>query len=146
MIDYDVPSPDERIVEPAAVAARVDDWVGRLDALFADIRTWAEQHGWAAAETPSIPMREEMMERAGLPERRQPMLRLEAEGGRYAWFKPKALWVIGANGRIDLYTSAGIAVIVDVADAFDPPDWRIYRGPIKAEGQRFTPDLVPSLA
>lgn len=147
MIDYDFPSPTQaEAPNRQDVEDRVDDWLRRLDALFAEVRDWAGRSGWTVSAAGTIPMREDMMDRAGVAERRQPMLRLEGEGGRYAWFKPKALWVIGANGRVDLYTSGGIAVLVDVAAAFAPADWRIYRGPIKAEGQRFTPDMLPALA
>lgn len=55
---------------------------------------------------------------------------------RIGGLKPIALWVIGANGRIDVDSPSGSYTIVDIAKNFDPPKWEIVpiAGPRKPEG------------
>ncbi len=38
---------------------------------------------------------------------------------------PRALWIMGANGRIDMFSSITHSVIVDRADLYDAPQWTI---------------------
>jgi len=64
----------------------------------------------------------------------------------YALFKPKALWVIGANGRIDLYTSKGTFVIVDLAEHGTTPRWTIFRASKNPDGDLFKPEMIANLA
>ncbi|NJO53957.1 MAG: hypothetical protein HC829_03150 [Bacteroidales bacterium] len=86
------------------VEKRVQDWKIRLHALFQAVRTWALANGWRVDDSGTVGMHEELMQTFDVPATEQPTLRLDGDRG-YALFKPKGLWVIGANGRIDLYTS-----------------------------------------
>jgi hypothetical protein len=42
--------------------------------------------------------------------------------------KPKGLWIIGANGRIDILTTKGSYMLVDTADEFSKPQWKLLNG------------------
>lgn len=126
------------------VEERVADWQARLAGLFGQVGVWAKGAGWRVDDSTTIPLHEELMQKFGVPATQQPMLRVENEQG-YALFKPKGLWVIGANGRIDLYTSKGSFIIVDLAEYRGSPKWTIFRATHRREGDPFKPELLGDL-
>jgi hypothetical protein len=126
------------------VEERVKDWKERLHALFQEVRAWAVENGWRVDDSGTIGMHEELMQKFGVPATEQPTLRLDGDHG-YALFKPKGLWVIGANGRIDLYTSKGTFSIVDLAERGTDPRWTIFRASQKRDGDLFTPEMIENL-
>jgi hypothetical protein len=107
-------------------------------------QTWAVTNGWRVYDSGTVGMHEELMQKFDVPATRQPTLRLEGDDG-YVLFKPKGLWVIGANGRIDLYTSKGTFIIVDLAERGQAPKWTIFRATQKPDGELFTPEMLASL-
>jgi hypothetical protein len=125
------------------VEERVRDWKNRLRALFQEVRAWAEANGWRIDDS-TVGMHEELMQKFDVPATKQPTLRLDRENG-YALFKPKGLWVIGANGRIDLYTSKGTFIIIDSAESGAAPRWTIFRASTKRDGDRFIPEMIANL-
>lgn len=126
------------------VEERVQDWKDRLHTLFQDVRAWAVENGWRVDDSGTVGMHEELMRRFGVPATEQPTLRLDGDRG-YALFKPKGLRVIGANGRIDLYTSKGTFIIVDLAERGAAPRWTIFRASQKREGDRLKPGIIANL-
>jgi hypothetical protein len=126
------------------VEERVKDWIDRLHALFRDVRAWAIENGWRVNDSGTVGMHEELMHKFGVPATKQPTLRLDRDHG-YALFKPKGLWVIGANGRIDLHTSKGTFIIVDLAERGAVPRWTIFRASQKRDGDPFTPGMIANL-
>lgn len=79
-------------------------------------------------------MHEELMERFEIPEREQPNLSVRSPQGTEIWIKPKGLWVIGANGRVDLFSPKGVYTLADTADKFEPPHWVLHRvGHVEAQ-------------
>lgn len=131
-------------VTKESVEARVRDWVNRLDTLYAQIRGWGTGNGWQVDESGTVTMHEELMQKFGVPATTQPIIRLDSDRG-YALFKPKGLWVIGANGRIDLFTPKGAFIIVDLAKFGSAPEWTIFRVSGRRQGQPFTTDLIEEL-
>ena len=113
-------------IDSAHVQMRVDDWLRRLDQLFDSIRKWALANGWTFTDG-KLRMLEAMMTTCDIPARDQPTLTLKSPAGAVVLVKPKALWVIGANGRVDLYSSQGAFSRVDVADQFQPAQWTSHR-------------------
>ena len=63
------------------------------------------------------------MERFGIAEQRLPILSLRREGASTGRFEPRGLWIIGANGRVDLILSPRHFIINDRAENFDAPRW-----------------------
>jgi hypothetical protein len=126
------------------VQDRVRNWQIRLRDLFLEIAAWAQDNGWQVDGTRRVVMHEELMEKFDVPATDQPTLRLDSEHG-YALFKPKGLWVIGANGRIDLYTSKGVFILVDLAERGATPRWTIFRASEKRGGDLFRPEMIANL-
>jgi hypothetical protein len=134
----------ETSVTKEDVEKRVQDWKTRLSDLFRRVSDWARENGWQVNDSGEVSLHEDLMQRFNLPATGQPTLRLDGERG-YALFKPKGLWVIGANGRIDLYTSRGTFIIVDLAERGTAPRWTIFRTNSKPEGEPFSPELLTNL-
>lgn len=133
-------------VTPRHVGLRVDDWLERLTALFDSIEAWAAANNWRAKRGPPISMLEPLMERYGLQPRDQPTLTLQPmNGGGVVSIQPRGLWVIGANGRVDVFSPRGAFVLIDVADQFQAPQWTLHHLG-KGKGERFEPKLIADLA
>ncbi len=141
MDDYDLPE-----LTAQEVHERVEDWLRRLDELFGQIRTWAAAHGLTVKDGESRPMLEERMERVGEPAREQPTLVLRSAEGIEVSVKPKALWVIGANGRVDVLSrKSGVYVLIDRAEPLDPPQWILRKVGAGGDGRAFKPELLEEL-
>lgn len=52
-------------------------------------------------------------------------------------FKPKGLWLIGANGRVDIISRVGNYILIDIADQFEAPNWQIFRATNRQKGRPF---------
>lgn len=52
-------------------------------------------------------------------------------------FKPKGLWMIGANGRIDIISRVGNYILIDTAEQFETPNWHIFLATAKQNGRPF---------
>lgn len=123
-------------IDRAYVERRVEDWKSRIAELYARSKAWLPAE-WTASKSGDAPMREELMQRFVIPEQRLPVFRLEAEDGRRARFEPRGLWIIGANGRVDLILPAGQYLIGNREDSFDPPNWQIASIAARSEQRVF---------
>ncbi len=132
-------------IDKAHIEARVRDWTERVAALFRVVREWASSENWRVSDSALVTTHEELAEKAGLPAIQLPTLRLDRSDGAYALFKPKGLWVIGANGRVDLYTSKGLFIIVDRAEYGNDARWTIFRATSTRGGEPFDPTLISQL-
>ena len=113
-----------REIDRNHIERRVDDWVERICALYRQIGDWLPS-GWAASRSGTVRMQEELMQKFNVPARDLPVLELLHEGGASARIEPRGLWIVGANGRLDLFSGARHYVIIDSAENFEPPDWRM---------------------
>jgi hypothetical protein len=143
MEEDDAPEENGQI-DRGQIERRIDDWQERIRALFGSTIAWAEAAGWTVRDMGVVEMQEELMRRFHIPARELPIIRLEKDAA-FALFKPKGLWVIGANGRIDLYTSKSVFVLIDTAENFEPAQWMIYRGSETIKGRPFAPALLVEL-
>ncbi|MBY0558591.1 hypothetical protein [Hyphomicrobium sp.] len=126
-MEDEVPSGEsESEITRAYVEKRIDDWLQRVNALLASIKIWAADHRWAVEQGAPAPMLEDLMVRFNLEPRDQPTLSLQSPQGYMIWIKPKGLWVIGANGRVDIYSPLGAFVLLDTADKFEPAHWELF--------------------
>jgi len=136
----DFPEPTEE-----EVRAQVADWLERLDDLFASIKDWATARGWRIEPQEPVVMHNERMQRFGLAPVPMESFMLHAPEGGKVWVMPNALWVIGANGRVDLLGTNGVYVLFDRAPSLAPPEWkchRVGRGPILP----FEPEMIAKMA
>ena len=114
---------DDRITRDY-VERRVQDWARRLEDLYRLLEDWLPR-GWSAERGRSVALDEEMMRRMGVPARQLPTLLLAHDGRYAARLEPRALWIVGTNGRVDLHTPSGHFLLIDEAESFDPPRWTI---------------------
>jgi hypothetical protein len=79
------------------------EWVGRLEALVRDIRSWVEASGWKTRV-----YRKSMREDPALGQYEAPRLVMERErDGVTVALDPVARYVPGADGGVDLYRMPG---------------------------------------
>lgn len=106
------------------VNKRVDDWERRISALYEQLSKWLPS-GWSKISTGSdfITMNEGMMKSHGVKPKRLPIMLIQGPGGAKARLEPRGLWIIGANGRVDLTTNTGHFLIVDRAENFETAKW-----------------------
>lgn len=115
---------DDSMVKKSDIERRVEDWRARLDRLYSTVEEWLPE--WATVDRSStVRMNEELMRRYGVSPVDLSILNIyDGDQGR-AKLVPRGLWIIGANGRIDLYVGESHYIVVDRSENFMPPDWRI---------------------
>jgi hypothetical protein len=106
------------------ITRRVDDWAKRIDSLYWQVAGWLPA-GWTADRQGRVEMHEKLMQRFAVPARQLPVLQLWYQDHPAARIEPRGLWIIGTNGRLDFFTRSGQYIIIDSADNFASPDWRI---------------------
>lgn len=115
----------EGIFDRTQVLDRVDDWERRLTAFFAQISEWIADHPTLSVDqTRTVTMSEELMRNYGVDDRELPILDVLDRGEAAASFVPRALWIIGADGRVDLITRSGTEILVYDRNAASP-GWRV---------------------
>ena len=123
------------------VRARVNDWVKRVQNLYDDIISWLEPvEGLKVEQRQNATMYEELMKKFGISPQSMPTLDIYEEGNLFARLKPIGLWIIGANGRVDLMRKGGAVLLVDESDQFQPPKWMAHDRQHYMEGQALTED------
>ena len=116
----------EQKLDTDHVRRRVDDWEERLNDLYATIESWLPD-GWTAGKGPPVLMHAELMREFQVAPRQLPTLELASESGESARLEPRGLWIVGANGRVDLKHDGHHYLIVDRAENFERPDWQAVR-------------------
>lgn len=117
------------------VLARLGDWRDRVHRLYDEIETGLGT-GYVYDRTGKHISQEDIVQRAGLTQSEVPpidVLRIEGPHRRaLAIFQPRHLWMIGANGRIDLFVTPKVGVgrrhfmLIDVSRPLTAPaDWRL---------------------
>ncbi len=124
-------------IDAAHVRRRVKDWEGRLNDLYAVIGDWLPD-GWGARKGTPVMMHEELMRNYGVAAKRIPTLELLGRSGEIVKVEPRALWIIGSNGRIDLKRDGHRYLIVDVAENFEQPDWQVAHAERRCDRETVT--------
>ena len=128
-------------VDAAHIMRRVNDWEERLNGLFAMIGEWLPE-GWEALQGAPVVMHEELMRKFDVAERQMPTLEIRGREGHVATLEPRALWIIGGNGRVDLKHSGHRYLIVDLAENLKAPDWQVASTKRRREREAFTKDWL----
>jgi len=141
-------------VTTQALITAVEDWEDRIHALFATVRDWCRVLGpeILAEETHTVTMDEDLMRRYAVPTRELPTLLVRNAIEDLLIFKPYSLWVIGANGRVDVFGPHANYFLVDRAPKFKPSQWELFgsgskrfQGRRLAEGVNFTYGIFEAL-
>lgn len=109
-------------IDRAHIERRIEDWKQRIDALYANVVRWLPA-GWSAVPCGDVVLHDELMQRFGVPDQSLPVLRIERSGAPRGRFEPRGLWIIGANGRIDLVLPPQHFIIIDRAQNFEASQW-----------------------
>ena len=128
------------IVDAEHIRRRVDDWEVRLNGLYAMIGEWLPD-GWEARRGVLVVMHEKMMQKFGVEAKRLPTLELHSRSGQLVKLVPDALWVIGANGRVDLKGDGGRYIIIDTADNFEEPRWEVSAADRRSEREAVSREI-----
>jgi hypothetical protein len=107
------------------VADSVTDWLQRLDALKVTMQSWLPV-GMSIVDLTPTPMNEELMRKFRVAPVKMPTFEVRKGPIRIMKVQPKGLWIIGANGRVDLITATASYILVDQSQRFCPSDWRYY--------------------
>jgi hypothetical protein len=110
---WDYGNEGDKVFRRTHVVERVDDWARRIDTLYEKITEWAAKQGLRTERKRTVTMAEELMERFAVPDRELPVLDVLSGEEPVASFVPRGLWIIGANGRIDIITSSGFRFLTD---------------------------------
>lgn len=109
------------------IALRVQDWIDRIDALYALIREVLAGHeNISICTSHSVFMHEELMQKCNLPSVKLPALDIKKNNQIVVTAKPVGLWVIGANGRVDLLSEKGSYILVAQAAHGTKPNWQVF--------------------
>ena len=76
--------------------------------------------------TRSLTMYEDLMRRNDVEPLELPILDVFVSGELKATFKPVGLWVVGANGRVDVLTNNGAYILTGTSDELSESSWEIY--------------------
>ena len=128
-------------IDAGYIQRRVDDWADRVDGLFHQLAE-ALPDGWSPAPSHTVPMHEELMRKYDVPPKSMPTFPLRHQSGAVAELVPRSLWIIGANGRLDLTYEGRRYIVFDTSDSFAPPDWHVCPAQDRREREPFTPDWL----
>ena len=113
------------------VEAQLRDWHARLNGLFNEIDVWVEGVDGVQVERSSLDREAEAVAReVGIERQQDPVLTLHTDRLGIAFF-PRALWTLGANGRVDVTVTGGPQhMLVDLGGrAGKRSDWRLVVDP-----------------
>ena len=128
----------EAVITKEHIERRVDDWAERITKLYSLIKEWlAPIPSYEIRERNDVRMYEELMQKNDVPERVLSSLDIYHEGSIVATIKPIGLWIIGANGRVDILLKGGAVMLVDISDRFDSPKWIAHSRPKTGNGTDF---------
>ncbi|WP_419809184.1 hypothetical protein [Sphingomonas sp.] len=109
----------------ADVINSVNRWQNAIDGLFTFCRTTLQSDTSLQFDTSRrYTMSEELMQKFAVPDRELPILDVVRADDVLASFIPRALWVLGSFGRVDLVTRSGTTLLVR-ASREDEFSWQV---------------------
>lgn len=127
-------------IDAPYVRRRVDDWIHRLNSLYGELSV-ALPEGWLT-KAATVTMHEELMRKFNVPPASVPALSLAHASGATASLTPRGLWVIGANGWLNLTADEQRYLVLDLADSFACPEWQVCPAQDRGKREPFTPDWL----
>jgi len=115
------------IIERKHIQKRVQDWKKRIEDLYTEINNWlVGQTEYSCKIGRSTVMFEDLMRTFEISQQNLDTLDVYYKEKIIFTFKPKGLWTIAANGRIDILSGKGSFMLVDFSEHFQKPLWHIY--------------------
>lgn len=117
------------------VLKRVDDWGKRVHELIEQFSLWVSSNNKLQLKPGrSSPMHEGLMKDFDVPVKQLETADILKEGKLVMAIKPFGLWIMGANGRIDLMKATGNIILVDEAEQFQKPKWKVFLSNNRQQG------------
>lgn len=131
------------------VELRVGDWLERLRNLRAQIEEWLYQPEFellVIEDREPATMNEELMQRFGVRPREMPVFDIKSGSQRVMRVLPKGLWIVGANGRVDLITRTSAPILADLAEPLaGSSNWQLYSSKNRMSAVPLTGDTFREL-
>lgn len=126
------------------VKNRVEDWSNRVNSFIDGIIKWNIQDV-EVKESKSIPMSEGLMKQFEIPKKEIRSANIFLNDKLKLAIRPYGLWIMGANGRIDLIKSDGAFIVVDTAEQFASPKWKLTPSTERAVSVDFNEELLTQI-
>lgn len=108
----------EGVFERKRVVEEVEDWLQRLERLYAQIREWlSKRESLSFDETRKVTMSEDLMQKFAVADRELSILDVLKDNQVVVSFVPRGLWTIGAWGRVDIITRTKTHILVALKQA-----------------------------
>lgn len=114
------------VLDSQAISESVKDWENRVRDLYKLIREYLQGTSYSVDEGSKVEMNEDLMQSFFIEPKLLPTLEVKDKESVVLVVKPKGLWVIGANGRIDLLTRKGTYQLLDFAPRDGTSEWVLY--------------------
>jgi len=118
----------EKKVDKQQVERRVRDWKKRVSDLYSTIKLWLKDSEYSLKPGAKLIMYEELMSQFNVPSTEIETVDIFKGKDFILTIKPKGLWIIGANGRVDILSTKGSYLLVDFAEQFKTPQWKLFNG------------------
>ena len=112
-------------IDSRYVNHRVEDWKHRLAKLFDLFTSQLSDRSFSVSETSAVLMYEELMQKFFIRPVELQSMHVLKNGKTILMIKPKGLWIIGANGRVDLMTPIDSYFLIDIAEFGRESEWVI---------------------
>ncbi len=120
------------------VEKKIQNWKARITNLYSIIAEWLKfSSAYSTKKQSSIKMYEELMHKFQIPPTSLKVLDIYYKDHIVATIKPVGLWIIGANGRLDILYKNGSITLVDESEQFKEPEWFAYSRSGKDNGKSF---------
>jgi len=133
-------------IDQSYIKERIRNWKVRLNHLYLRVEEiLSVQNNIVCKKTRHTILYEELMQKYKVDSETIPILDIYKNKVIIATFKPVGLWVIGANGRIDILTESGAYIVVDTAEIGQKPAWKVFTPKNRKSGKNLDSSLIMEL-
>lgn len=132
-------------IDKEYVEIRANNWSKKVSKLYNFVNDNLSNNDIECIADKKMVMYEELMQKFNVPKIDIPILNLRKNKTILASFKPIGLWVIGANGRIDILTKNGAFILADMSENDEQTQWKVYSPENRKEGVDFDSNFINKL-
>ncbi len=133
-------------IDQSYIKDRVKEWKGRINHMYLLVEgALSDKKNIVCKKTRHTTLYEELMQKYNVDSEDIPILDIYKNKVIIATFKPVGLWVIGANGRIDILTESGAYIVVDTAETGKKPVWKVFTPKNRKSGKNLDSSLIMEL-
>ena len=133
-------------IDKPYIESKVNDWVRKVEELYLLVKNSLVNNKQIECKSiDNMVMREELMQKYGVPPKNVPIFDLYKDKKLIATFRPVGLWVIGAKGRIDILTKTGAFILVNISENESQPEWKVFAPKNRKKGENFNAAFIDKL-